>query len=132
MSNKRVKAVGLTDAVMDSLRDYSKLASDDLKKVVKATGKSITQDVTETAPRLTGRYAESWRNRVTSETSDTIVVTVYSPKRYMLAHLLEHGHALRRGGRTYGEVKAIPHLAPAEERGQEKLERDIATALKKG
>ena len=53
-------------------------------------------------------------------------VTVYSPSRYMLAHLLEHGHAKRGGGR----VRAIPHIAPAEEVGAEQLEQDILRGLK--
>ena len=43
----------------------------------------------------------------------------------MLAHLLEHGHAKRGGGR----VRAIPHIAPAEQTGIEELEKEIAKAL---
>ncbi len=52
---------------------------------------------------------------------------MYSPTRYMLAHLLENGHAKRGGGR----VKAIPHIAPAEEKGEEQLIKDIESALGK-
>jgi hypothetical protein len=44
----------------------------------------------------------------------------------MLAHLLEHGHAKRGGGR----VRAIPHIAPAEEMGIRELEERITRALK--
>ena len=50
---------------------------------------------------------------------------VYSPKRYFLTHLLEHGHAKRNGGR----VSAHPHIAPAEEVGEEKLMKDLEKAL---
>ena len=65
---------------------------------------------------------------VIKETSTSLAVTVYSPSRYMLAHLLEHGHAKRNGGRT----RAIPHIAPAEEAGVEQLEREIERGLRYG
>ena len=129
MSNKTVKVDGLAKAVVDELKAYANLTSDEMKKVVKKVSKSVRDDVDDTAPVDTGKYHKSWRDKTTSETADAIVVTVYSPTRYMLAHLLENGHVLRRGGRTYGEVRAIPHLAPAEERGQKKLEQDMEAAI---
>ena len=52
-------------------------------------------------------------------------LTVHSPKKYQLAHLLEKGHAKRGGGRT----KAVPHIAPAEESAVKQLESDIKKAI---
>ena len=74
----------------------------------------------------TGRYAKSWKVKTTAESSQSLEQTVYSPNRYMLSHLLEKGHAKRGGGR----VRAIPHIAPAEEMGIEMLEGLIEKALK--
>ena len=125
MSN-HISIDALTDAVMEQLDEYRELATDEMKKAVKDAGKTVKDEINGSAPVKTGRYAKSWKSKTTAESYSDIEVTVYSPKRYMLAHLLEHGHAKRGGGR----VRAIPHIKPAEEIGEEQLERDITRALK--
>ncbi len=124
--SQRVSIDGLADAVMKQLDEYNELATDEMKKAVKKAGKTVKEEINGSAPVRTGRYAKSWTSRTTAESSVDIEVTVYSPSRYMLAHLLENGHAKRGGGR----VRAIPHIKPAEEIGEEQLEADIAKALK--
>ena len=106
--------------------EYNDLAADSVKKAVKKAGTTVRDEIRNTAPERTGRYAKSWTSKTTEETATSMQVTVYSPSRYMLAHLLEHGHAKRGGGR----VRAIPHIAPAQEVGEEQLEQDILSALK--
>ena len=107
----------MAEAVMEGLTEYNELATETVKK-----------DIGANAPVKTGRYAKSWRTKKTKESSTELEVTVYSPSRYMLAHLLEHGHAKRNGGR----VRAIPHIAPAEEAAEEQLMADIERGLKNG
>lgn len=126
MSNRKVQIDGLADAVMEGLMEYNDLAADTVKKAVKKAGTTVQDEIRTNAPEKTGRYAKSWTSKTTEETATSMQVTVYSPSRYMLAHLLEHGHAKRGGGR----VRAIPHIAPAEETGTEQLEQDILQALK--
>ena len=118
----------LADTVMKGLKEYAQLAADDLKEDVKKAGKTVKQQVESTAPRKTGKYAKSWTVKKTRETSDSIQVVVHSKNRYQLAHLLEHGHAKRGGGRT----RAFPHIAPAEQAGTEQLIKDIERDLRKG
>jgi hypothetical protein len=125
MSNQKVSVDGLADAVMEGLEEYNKLATDKVKAAVKKAGTTVRKEISSTAPRKSGRYAGSWRSKTTAESSTSMQVTVYSPSRYMLAHLLEHGHAKRGGGR----VRAIPHIAPAEETGEKQLTTDIEKAL---
>ena len=124
--SQRVSIDGLADAVMKQLDEYNELATDEMKKAVKKAGKTVKDEINGSAPVRTGRYAKSWRSKTTAESHTDIEVTVYSPSRYMQAHLLENGHAKRGGGR----VRAIPHIKPAEEIGEEQLETDIAKALK--
>ncbi len=50
----------------------------------------------------TGAYAKSWAAKTTKETANAMEIVVYSRNRYQLAHLLEFGHALRKGGRDKG------------------------------
>ena len=123
-----VKPERLADAIMQQLNEYRDLAVDGLKKSVKSAGKTVKQEINKSAPVRTGKYAKSWSTKVTEESSSGIKVTVYSPSRYRIAHLLENGHAKRGGGR----VRAIPHIKPAEEKGIKKLEDDLTKVLKKG
>lgn len=109
------------------LQEYGDLAADEMKTAVAKAGNQVKKDIAATAPG-TGKYAKSWRSKKTKETSTNLEVTVYSPTRYRIAHLLEHGHAKRGGGRVEGR----PHIGPAEERAEETLLADITKALGKG
>lgn len=126
--SRSIKVDQLASEIEKQLTDYKDMASDELKKAVKKAGKTTKEEINASAPVRTGKYAKSWTSRVTAESYAGIEVTVYSPSRYMLAHLLENGHAKRGGGR----VRAIPHIKPAEDLATEQLERDIEKALRKG
>lgn len=126
--NQKVSIDGLADAINKELYEYAKATSESVKEAVKKTGKSVRKDISATAPKRTGAYARSWATKTTKETADSLQVTVYSRNRYQLAHLLEHGHAKRNGGR----VPAQPHIAPAEQRGIDKLEAEIKRGIQNG
>ena len=116
----------MAEAIEKELMEYHELATDELKTAVKKAGRTAKSDIGKSAPVRTGAYAKSWRMKVTEESSVGIGVTVYSPSHYMLAHLLENGHAKRNGGRVAGER----HIGPAEEHAKEQLIGDIEKALK--
>ena len=128
MSGKKISADGLADAVMEEMIEYNRLAQETMKKAVTKAGQTVRKEIQSGAPVKTGKYAKSWTAKKTRESSTRLEVTVYSPSRYMLAHLLEHGHAKRSGGRT----RAFPHIAPAEEAGEKQLEADIIRGLSNG
>ena len=110
----------LADVINEGLKEYADLATEEVKGAVKKSAKAVKDQINGSAPVRTGRYAKSWKVKTTAESANGLEQTVYSPTRYMLSHLLEKGHAKRGGGR----VRAIPHIAPAEEMGIEMFERD--------
>lgn len=125
MSSDRVTIDNMATAIMEGLTDYADLATDDLKAAVKKAGTTARKEIQANAPSDTGAYAKSWSVKNTKETSNTLEVTVYSRTRYQLAHLLEHGHAKRGGGRVEGKS----HIAPAEEKAVQELEQEITRKL---
>jgi hypothetical protein len=120
-----VKIDKLADEITKGLKEYADLATEDMKKAVRKSGNAVRKEITQSAPKDTGAYAKSWSVKKTKETSNSLEVTVHSRNRYQLAHLLEHGHAKRGGGR----VAARPHIAKAEENAIDTLEQEIIKAL---
>ena len=126
MATDRVRIDQMAHVIMEGLQEYADLAADDLKKAVKKAGDEAKKDIQNNAPVKSGAYKKSWAVKTTKETSNAMEVVVHSRNRYQLAHLLEFGHAKRGGGRT----RAFPHIAPAEQRAAELLEREVEAALK--
>ena len=118
----------MASVIMDGLKEYADLATDDLKAAVKKTGNEVRKQIQSTAPKASGKYSKSWSVKTTKESSNGMEVTVYSRNRYQLAHLLEFGHAKRGGGR----VAARPHIAAAAQAGIESFEQAIERSLRNG
>ena len=118
----------MDNAIMEELEKYADLAADELKAAVKETAASVRKDIQAGAPVDTGKYKKSWSVKNVREDSESIELVVHSRNRYQIAHLLEHGHAKRGGGR----VAAKPHIASAEQRGNEKLVQTIEQKMKGG
>ena len=123
--SQKVRIDDLAKEIMKGLTEYADLATDSMKAAVKKAGNEVKSEISKTAPKDTGKYAKSWAVKTTKEYATALEVTVHSKNRYRIAHLLEHGHAKRGGGRVSGR----PHIAPAEEKGIKMLEEDIKKAL---
>ncbi len=115
----------LATEIMNGLMEYKDLVTSDMKVAVRKAGQSVKKDIRANAPKKTGAYSKSWKVSTTKETSESLELTIHSPKKYQLAHLLEKGHAKRGGGRT----RAVPHIAPAEENAVKQLKSDIRNAI---
>lgn len=111
--------------IMEGLSEYAELADTAMKKAIRKTATAVKNEISANAPVKSGRYKRSWTAKKTRENSHTLEMTVHSKDRYQIAHLLEHGHAKRGGGRVSGK----PHIAPAEKMGDEMLENLIKKEL---
>ena len=115
----------LAETIMTGLTEYADATTDLVKQSVQEVSKAVKKEIATNAPKRTGAYKKSWAAKKTKETSNSLVMTVHSKNRYQIAHLLEHGHAKRGGGR----VAAIPHIERAEAAGaillQQKIERGL-------
>lgn len=122
----KVSITGLADAVAKELADYSQDVADGVKKEVKQVTKEMVQELKRISPRNSGDYAAGWREKTEYESDEDIRMLVYNAKKPQLTHLLEHGHAKRGGGRVSGK----PHISPAEQEAEKKLESGIKVVVR--
>ena len=104
--------IDLDKAVKDILSQYGEVAIEATKEAVAEVAKESAKKLKSSSPRgRTGKYAKGWTSKVeTGRVSAS--ATVYGKSgTYQLAHLLEHGHAKRGGGRT----TPIQHIEPVEQ-----------------
>lgn len=83
-----------------------------LEEEIPKVAKQAASKLRKTSPTgATGKYRKGWASK-TDTGRLTVGATVYGkPGTYQLAHLLEHGHANRGGGRT----RSIEHIKPVED-----------------
>ena len=113
--------IDLERAVKDILQDYSVEVSKAAAEAVTEVTKEATKKLKQTSPGK-GRYAKGWASKV-EKTAVAVDAVVYGKTgTYQIAHLLEHGHARRGGGRN---VDAIVHIKPVEEWAVKEVETRI-------
>ena len=118
--------IDLDKAVKDILSQYGEVAIEATKEAVAEVAKESAKKLKSSSPRgRTGKYAKGWTSKVeTGRVSAS--ATVYGKSgTYQLAHLLEHGHAKRDGGRT----TPIQHIEPVEQWAVEEALQRITQKL---
>lgn len=103
------------------LQDYGYEVADEmfeaLDEVSKETVKKL-KAASRSAVGGSGEYASGWTRTVEKKRLSTFAKIHGKKPTYALAHLLEFGHANRRGGRTFGSTPAHPHIAEVNEWAQ--------------
>lgn len=123
----RVKTVDIETAVNQILKEYNMEVTEEMQAAVKEAAKVGVKKVKENSNIFNGKkYKSGWTSRVETGRLSAQGV-IYNGKQPGLPHLLEFGHAVRRGGRTIGEAGAHEHIAPVEN----ELERVFMSELEK-
>ena len=125
MTDRRVSVDGMAEPIAQSMAEYADLSNEVMKRSVTEVSRSVKKDIQANAPVMTGKYRKSWAAKKVQEDANSLTMVIHSRDRYQIAHLLERGHARRNGDR----VAAIPHIAPAEQRGAEELMEKMERGL---
>ena len=100
---------------------------DAIRKKVAQKGAQVLRNESKAKFGGSGDYAKGWT--VTEVKHPNYTSAVIHNKHAGLPHLLEHGHALVRGGRTVGRVQGREHIAPVEEKLVEEFEKEVVSKL---
>lgn len=129
-TGKRVKIDAFGSAISKILDEYGDHVGMETREAVKKVAKIAKKETQEGANVRTGKYKKGWTVTEKADGRFRTEAIVHNRTRYQLAHLLEKGHALRRGGRTYGSVKAYPHIAIAEQHAIKNMEEALEKIAK--
>ena len=126
----------MAETLRHAFQKESQRVNDAAKKAVKKTAKE-TQNVIKnhfTFQNRSGKYAKALSLSTEYEDSFDIrqIVNFKKNKQYLLTHLLEYGHAMKRGGRTLPlKAKAYPHMIYGHEYVKEHLQENIRKEIEK-
>ena len=128
MASRKVTIEAFPSEIQKILQKYGEDVDTNMSQIIDETAQKAATTLRNTSPvnpkgKKSGAYAKGWQvEKSTSKSARGLnqSATVYNTHP-QLPHLLEHGHALRQGGRS----PAIPHIAPVEEI----ILREIGTRL---
>lgn len=125
MPKQGIKPEKLALEIQKQLKEYVKEAEETVWDIAEEVSKEAVSKLRKESPKRKGKYARSW---TVSEDERGVIIHSRSPE-YRLTHLLEKGHALKRGGRKVGESPKYPHIQKVEEESVkdyiEKVERRL-------
>lgn len=125
--SKTIKPEMFAQAVKEYLEIYVEDIGETVEETSTQIGKEARDELKQTSPKKTGKYAKGWTVRKDKKNKNYYTVKVWNRTDYQLTHLLEFGHATRNGGRT----KAIPHIRPVEEKYKDKFEKQLKDKIRR-
>lgn len=125
--SKVVKPETFAKAVKDYLEIYVEDIGETIEETSNQIGKEAKEELKQTSPKKTGRYAKGWTIKKGRKKKNYYAVKIHNKTDYQLTHLLEFGHTTKNGGRT----KAIPHIRPVEEKYKKEFEKRLEDKIRR-
>ncbi|WP_340014653.1 HK97 gp10 family phage protein [Paenibacillus sp. FSL K6-1318] len=117
----------LANEITSAVKTYTEDVTSGIEKELDKTSRKVTKDISANSPKKSGRYAAGWARKKVSDGSG-LRYSVYNKNKPGLTHLLENGHAKRRGGRVAGK----PHIRPAVDRELPDMVNRIKSIIRSG
>lgn len=130
MSNS-TKPENLQKTIKEYLENYVEDITEDVKEVTDEITQEAVTELKQKSPRRKGSrkkpYYKGWRKQQEKQNKGRYVIKIHNKTNYQLTHLLEFGHATKKGK----ETDAIPHVRPIEKKYKEKYEKSITTVIRR-
>ena len=110
---------------------YGYQAIAEVEDAIQDTAKESVKKLKATSPKGPGGYAKNWTYDKEKRGYKYGCVVYGKSPTYRLAHLLEYGHPIKRGGRTVGKADPIPHIKEVEEWAIDEAYDKCVTALER-
>lgn len=131
MSDKKIDAAELEQAVMEYLTEYREDIQEDVEEVTDEITKAARDELKRTSPKSGRRrknpYYRGWSVKLQKKGRYKYSKVVWNRTNYQLTHLLEFGH-LRKDGK--GWVSAQPHIRQVEEKYSTKFVDTLSKKIK--
>lgn len=129
---KSVEIGEFSIAIASALEDYKYKVDEGTKKAVSQVAKESANVIREHIPsNWSSEYKKQIKATTPSIQRGNYVSYVHmNGDKYRIAHLLENGHALIKGGRTIGNVKAFPHFKYGEEYAERELQKRLEEEIR--
>lgn len=123
MDSATVTVEGIGMALQAICSDFERELEEQMREDIDAAAKVCEEQLHDTSPKKTGKYAAGWTTSDDSEGRYGYALVVHNKSKPGLAHLLDKGHALRNGGFKAGDG----HVVAAADAGIAELERRLAS-----
>ena len=125
-NSSTIDLASMSETIEDILEDYGSQCSALVTESIHIVSKRARKTLKQESPKRTGKYAKGWSIKVDKDKIAPNDI-IYGKERstYAVAHLLEHGHAKRNGGR----VAPVPHIADVNDWAEKELVKVVKNKI---